>query len=58
MSYRGRVRKVNVIPTTISEFKRVVQQKFLNCHLMAPDEDQSMAMSRVLDDTELNGDNA
>lgn len=57
VSYRGRVRKVNAIPTTISEFKMVVQRKFLNCHLLAPDEEQSMAMSRILDDTELNGDN-
>ena len=57
VSYMGRVRKVNVVPSTMAELKRTVQQKFLNCHLAAPDEDQSQLMSRVLDDSELNGDN-
>jgi hypothetical protein len=31
VSYRGRVRKINVIPSNMSEFRRTVQQKFLNC---------------------------
>ena len=57
VSYRGRVRKINVVPTTIAEFKRVVQQKFLNCHLMSPDEEQSFAMSRVINESEITGDN-
>ena len=58
MSYRGRVRKINTIPADMSEFKRVVQQKFLNCHLMAPDEEDGSTMSKMLDDSELNGDNS
>jgi len=41
VSYRGRVRKVNVVPQNMVEFKRCIQSKFLNCHLSAPDEDQS-----------------
>ena len=58
VSYRGRVRKINVIPTSMSEFKRTVQQKFVNCAGLAPDyEDSSMmTKSRILDDSELQGD--
>ena len=52
------MRKVNVIPSDMSELRRVVQQKFLNLQLVAPDEDQSMQMSKILDDSELNGDNS
>lgn len=51
------MRKVNVIPSDMSELRRVVQQKFLNLQLVAPDEDQSMQMSKILDDSELHGDN-
>ena len=58
VSYMGKVRKINAVPTSMKEFKRVVQQKFLNCQLRVPDEEQSMAMSRVLDDSEVRGDNS
>ncbi len=58
VSYGGRVRKINSIPTDMSELRRCVQQKFLNLILQAPDEDQSMQLSKILDDSELNGDNA
>ena len=58
VSYGGRVRKVNVIPNTMSEFRRVIQQKFLNLRLDAPNEADGASLSRVLDDSELNGDNA
>ena len=54
----GRVRKVNSVPGTMQDFRRVVQQKFLNLQLNAPDEEQSQMMSRVLDESEANGDNS
>ena len=57
VSYGGRVRKINNIPADMTEFRRVVQQKFLNLKLDAPDEDQSMQMSKILDESELNGNN-
>ena len=57
VSYRGRVRKINVIPSNMEGFRRSVQSKFLNCHLTAPDEEHSQAMSRMMDDSEINGDN-
>ena len=41
----------------MNELKRVVQQKFLNCHLMAPDEDESSTMSRMLNESDAQGDN-
>ena len=58
VSYGGRVRKVNVIPNTMGDFRRVVQQKFLNLRLDAPNEADASHLSRVLDDSELKGDNA
>jgi len=57
VSYRGRVRKIAVIPSNMAELRRTVQQKFLNCHLTAPDAEQSMAVSRILDESEMRGDN-
>lgn len=54
----GRVRKINAVPSTMKDFKRAVQQRFLSCQLQSPDEDQSLAMSRVLDDSEVRGDNS
>lgn len=58
VSYRGRVRKINVIPSNMVEMRRTVQQKFINCHLLAPDEEQSQMVSRILDESELRGDNS
>ena len=56
--YGGRVRKVNQMPANMIDFRRIIQQKFLNCHLQAPNEDQSLAVSRVLDESDINGDNS
>ncbi len=58
VSYGGRVRKINRIPADMSELRRCVQQKFLNLILHAPDEDQSMQLSKMLDDSDLHGDNS
>ena len=40
------------------DFKRAVQHKFLKAHLQAPDEEQSQVLSRVMDQSEVSGDNA
>lgn len=56
VSYRGRVRKVNVIPQTMEEFQRVIRQKFLNCHFPVPDEEESKMMSRIMDESDATGD--
>ena len=51
------MKKINQIPASMGELKRIVQLKFMNCHLQAPDEDQSMTMSKILDESDVRGDN-
>ena len=58
VSFGGKVRKINSVPTSMAEFKRIVQQKFMNLQLAAPGEAQAQTLSRILDDSELNGDNS
>ena len=58
VSYGGRVRKFNSTPGNMSEFKEMVQQRFINCHVQGPDLQNASQMSRILDDSELNGDNS
>ena len=59
VSFGGRVRKINEMPTNIGEFRHTVQSKFLNCRqeeeeAKQPDEiDKSVAMSLLLDDSDL-----
>ena len=57
VSYGGRVRKINQIPNSMSEFKRIVQQRFINCKVNGPDQDQTEELSRMLNDTDAVGNN-